>query len=111
MCIYKVLARHKNGYVIFCNECNHYQLTFGTTGVSFEEAEFPDFCKYIIDLQSSVNATTLNNEKRIKIDLSHDSMMMILNRFELKDLYEIICEAKFNIEIDNLLTDLNLITE
>jgi hypothetical protein len=111
MCIYKILAQNEDGYVILCNECNHYQLAFGTTGASFSKDKFVDFCDYVIVLNQSAVCNFYMNNKRIKINLFQGSVMMILNHKELKNLYEMVCEAKFNLEMDDLFTDLNVITE
>lgn len=111
MCVYKILAHSKDGCIILCNECSHYQLAFGTTGVSFDADTFHNFCNYVICVNDSVNCNGFENEKRIKVDLFSKSTMMILSYKELRGLYGVVCEAKFNMETDNLFKELNLITE
>jgi hypothetical protein len=111
MCIYRILAKNKSGYVILCNECNHYQLAFGTTAVSFVKDDFRNFCDYILALNDSEASNSLNDKKLIKVDLSRESVMMILKHNELRSLYEIVCEAKFNIEMDDLLIGIKVHTE
>lgn len=111
MCVYKILAHSKDGYVILCSECNHYQLAFGTTGVSFDITTFYDFCDHVVIINNSATCNGFENEKRFKLTMFCDSSMLILNYKELKSLYEIVCEAQFNIEVANLFTELNLITE
>jgi len=111
MCVYNILAKSTNGYVILCNQCNHYQMAFGTTAVTFKVNAFKDFCEYVICLNDSITSNGFDMDKRIKVDLLSDTAMMILNYKELKQLFEIICEAKFNLEVEDTLHELNLITE
>ncbi len=111
MCSYNILSRSQNGYVILCNQCNHYQVAFGTMAATFEPDAFKYFCDYVICMKDSVCCNGFENEKRIKVDVFSTSTMLILNYKELRQLYDIVCEAKFNLETDELLSELNLITE
>ena len=91
MCTYKILSRSKNRYIILSNECDHYQVAFGTTGVSFDELEFMDFCDNVIALKNRTFCNGFEDEKRIKVNLFSKSTMMILNYKKLKGLYNLIC--------------------
>ena len=111
MCNHKVLVHTKDGYVIQCNQCSNYQLSFGTTASTFNLANFNLFCDEVIALYETKSDNGLSNQKNISIDLFCKSVMMIVSYNELVMLYSMICEAKFNMEIDDLLTELNFITE
>lgn len=78
---------------------------------TFESGMFKEFCDYVICLKDSVYCNAFETQKRIKVNVFSSSTIMILNCRELEHLYEIISEAKFNMETDDLLRELNLVTE
>lgn len=104
MCNYKILAHNEDGYIILCKGCNNYQLAFGTTAVTLDMEHFYNFCAETKKLSGSLCCNGFEKEKRIHVDVYCETAVMILNYRELKKLNELIAEALFNGQLENLLT-------
>lgn len=111
MCNYKVLVHGTDGYVILCHSCRHYQLAFGITVVSFEQVEFWRFCKQVSALTQTTGCDGFENHKRIPLDIFCKCAIIVLNSHELVRLHDLLNEACFHAEMENLFTDLNLVRE
>lgn len=94
MCRPKILAHTEQGHVVSCQACGTYELTFGTSLVRFEPADYQRFCKQIATL---VIAKRLSNEednsRQICLDIYCSKARMVLSERELFFLHALLHEA------------------
>lgn len=108
MCSYKTLAHGIDGYIILCNECEHFQIAFGTSAVKFDAESYSQFSIQIETLTEIKRCSNFCNQKNIHIDLNCSNTMMVLNYSELKKLSELVNQANFTLEMITLLEQNNI---
>lgn len=108
MCDYKILAHNEDGYIILCNSCNHYQLAFGTTAVTFDPSNFKRFRHQLEKMQPGDELKGFEKQKRISLDIFTSNSMMVLNQNEFLKLSALVNESAFNEEFEDLFRDLNV---
>lgn len=108
MCDYKILAHNEDGYIILCNNCNHYQLAFGTTAVTFDPANFKRFRRQLENFKPTDELKGFEKQKRISLDIFTSNSMMVLSYSEFLKLSGLINESAFNQEFEDLFRDLNV---
>ncbi|MBL7919949.1 MAG: hypothetical protein JNJ40_06520 [Bacteroidia bacterium] len=111
MCDYKVLVHNENGYIILCNSCNHYQISFGTTAVTIKPENFKVFLEQVTAIKDNTDCNGFEKQKRISLNIFSRFAMMVLTYSELICLFELLDEAVFNEQMQTIMLDLNLISE
>ncbi len=111
MCDYKVLSHNENGYIILCDSCSHYQLTFGTKAITIEPENFKDFFEQVTAIKNNTDCNGFEKQKRISLNIFSKFILMVLTYSELICLYELLDEALFNEQMETIMQDLNLIRE
>lgn len=103
MCEHKVLSHNQNGYIIRCLECDHFQIGFGTTVISFSPGQFARF-KKSAELQYFLFQKDKNIPLRKDIDLPTFSknVQLMLNYAELVNLWNLIEEASVMLQLEKL---------
>jgi uncharacterized protein DUF6686 len=108
MCSSKLIAHKQLGHVIQCSGCNHYQLAWGTTAIYLTKTEFEKLCRQISELKIVTVPNGFPEQKRVRIHLPADNVLMVLNDHELNQLYALLEEAVVYGSIKEMLKNNNL---
>ena len=103
MCSYKILVHNKWGYIVKCNNCNHFQIAFGTTVISLKTELFQEFRLQIKELKQTTVYNGFPKQKYIPVKTHHEDVLMTLNYNELQRLFALIDEAMLANEMNQLL--------
>ena len=105
MCQHKVLAHNKQGYIIQCNKCNHFQIGFGTAIVCFTTVQFEKFIKQA-ELQQEIfgqEENTYPNYKKVALPTFSRNVQLMMSYQELNKMCELIEEANVMIQLEKML--------
>lgn len=104
MCQHKVLSHNQHGYIIRCIECDHFQIGFGTTVISFTPDQFTRF-KKSAELQYILLKKDKSIPLRKDIDLPtfSENVQLMLNHAELVKFWDLIEEASVMLQLEKLL--------
>lgn len=105
MCEYKILHYNENGYVVKCHQCSHIQIAFGNIAVCQTEEEFHSF-KLSISNFCSQNKIDFgcSNFKNITIATPTANVKLLVNAEEIIQLNDLLQEAGFALQIEELIT-------
>lgn len=102
MCNYKTLQHNSNGYVVQCRNCNHIQVAFGTTIVSFSREQFYEFIS-VIDEQYQLHSLCLQRAKKmVHVHTPSGNLAMIYSVNELSALLYLLVEGRNALEFNEL---------
>ncbi|MBZ4191997.1 DUF6686 family protein [Niabella beijingensis] len=76
MCNFRVLVQHADGYVVFCPDCNAFQLAFGTTLLRMRPEYFREFV-LAIGRSGALCPETAGNVKNIFIPLEENTTLCL----------------------------------
>lgn len=104
MCDHKVLSHNQYGYIIRCMDCDHFQIGFGTTVISFSPDQFEKFRKSALQ-QSTFFQKEVDSPLRKDINLPsfNKNVQLMLNYFELVELLGLVEEANVMLQLQKLL--------
>lgn len=108
MCNYKILTENSNGHVVLCLDCNHIQIGFGTSLVSFSEEDFFDFILQARNVLKGNKHTNNVTEKSIYLSVYSANTRMALSLSELEMLTEMLNTAANMLVVYNLLYKQNI---
>ncbi|MBX2922306.1 MAG: hypothetical protein KF746_08960 [Chitinophagaceae bacterium] len=103
MCRFKNWYQDENGYVIQCEDCRHFQVSFGTSMLTFDEAQFKSFIQLVSDKKA--NHALMHNPdcKCIILPTPCSQIHLILSENEFMNLHEMIQAADTEIQTRQLL--------
>src|SRR5689334_20610342 len=82
MCHFQTLYVDGDNYVIFCLECNCYQILFGNTLVSLQEEDF-DLLRHVVNLKyEESNFFPRQSLRNITIPTPSDGVYILLTKEE-----------------------------
>ncbi|MBX3253069.1 MAG: hypothetical protein KF862_02920 [Chitinophagaceae bacterium] len=107
MCRFKNWHQNENGYIIQCEDCRHFQVSFGTSMLTFDEAQFEGFTR-LVSVRKADHVLMHNpNCKCIILPTPCSQIHLILSENELMSLYELIQAADTEIKTQQLLNFFN----
>ena len=89
MCLFKVIRKSTNGFLLFCKYSNKFQLSYKNILIDLSTFEFLQFVNYLKNIncqyweQEYVNSIY---EKKIPIPTLQSNFIILLNRKELEEL-------------------------
>ncbi len=108
MCNHKVLAHNRNGYVIRCAGCKHFQVAFGTTVLCLSQSQYNDLALHMRDQFSLYKYDEKDMRKIIHLPTYCEHAFMVLNVKELKRFLVLVNEADMMMEVQSLLINKGL---
>ncbi len=108
MCKHTVLAHHQANYILFCNGCGNYQLTFGTSVVTFEVEDYKRFYTHIAQLKSTAEYHGFEKNNHVCVNINCSKAIMILNDVQLYHLNALLEEALFSEEVEFILEECHI---
>jgi hypothetical protein len=93
MCEFQSLYFGDDGYVVKCNDCNHYQLAFASTMLTLDKEEFSDMCHVVKQKLQDTDLHFPTEAKCFVIPTAAKGAFLLLTRKEAARLYEILEEA------------------
>lgn len=91
-CNYATLYNSPKGYVVWCKECDTYQLAFLSSLVTFKNDEFKKFRRQIaIKINKAIAVP--GNSKSIFLNIFSNNSRMVLTPGELEELNQMLEEA------------------
>lgn len=103
MCSHKVLVHNTSGYVIRCNECESFQVAFGTIVFNLSTENYSCFCRQVRRHTQEGAAQDYPGQKRIHLQLPCKSVMIAVNHKELLQLENMLEESIFIQELNDIL--------
>jgi hypothetical protein len=83
MCTFDTLYIGKDGYVVRCTECNHYQIAAGVLSITLAEADFAHLKKLTSNACIHVDAHSNSNTKCFAIGTPFNGVDFLFNAQEL----------------------------
>lgn len=108
MCSYKILFHKASGYIVKCNNCEHYQIAFGTMVFTISTINMESLHHQVKKLNSSKNQAKRSHNERIQIKLPCESVIMALNADELNQFHNMVDEAFAVEELKKMLLENNI---
>lgn len=107
MCTNRILASGNQGYVVRCQQCNHFQIAFGTVVIRFCAMEYEKFKLQLEDQFHLFNDHAFPEQKMIELPTFNTNTKLILNFFELENLMKLVTEANILDEAEIILQKIN----
>lgn len=103
MCTFRQLYYGEDGYLIICTDCQHFQLAFQTSLLTFTAPDLHVFHSLVKENYELNYYETSPPRKNIYIPTSMDGHGMILTQQELGQLFNILEIAEVNLKTESLL--------
>lgn len=104
MCRFKNWYHDENGYVIQCEDCRHFQVSFGTSMLTFDEIQFKNFVQ-LLSAKKNEHVLMHNPDcKCIILPTPSNQIHIILSENELMELNEMIQAADTEMQTRQLLS-------
>ncbi|WP_300597618.1 DUF6686 family protein [Niabella sp.] len=103
MCNFKTLYYAPDGYLIMCNDCQHFQLAFQTTLLTMTAQDLQVFHTLVKENREYSPFDTDPDRKTIYIPTPLEGHGMILNHKELEMLFQLLETAEVNYKTASLL--------
>lgn len=104
MCNYTTLVNSGQGYVIKCNNCDHIQVAFGTSVISFTRTEFLDYVSLVDDRYGCYSGCTRRDEKVVNVPTPVRNVATVLTVRELCSLRYLLTEGSRKLKQAELFT-------
>ena len=98
MCAYKTLSNNEDGYVIQCEGCDHIQVAFGTTSMTFTQDQFYDHIKVVDESYNIHNLHAFRDQKCITIPTVARTLSLVYSVNELKKLLKLLIKGRNSLE-------------
>src|SRR5688572_22384983 len=102
MCQYKIYHQSEWGYVIRCNGCEHLQLAFGTTAITFTFEQFDEFAETIREYHIAYRDDCFKDQKTIRIPTIAQSISLAFSVNEMEKLMQMLDETQVLMQADEL---------
>lgn len=104
MCYFKSWYYDEGGYIIQCEDCKHFQVSFGTSMLTLDERQYQTFTRMVC-LKKEEHAAMQNTDcKCIILPTPSSSVHTILSEKELMHLYEMVQAADIEIKTDHMIS-------
>ena len=92
-CEYQSLYYGDDGYVVFCRQCNHYQIAFISTIITLSEKEFSQLYDIAKNKWTELDTSVAEHSKCVIIETPSSKIHLSFTKGELTKFYEILEEA------------------
>lgn len=103
MCQFSNWYADEDGYVIQCKECMHFQVSFGTTMLTLNEAQYQTFVSIVACKKQELDPMHDPNCKCIVLPTPSGAVNIILSEKELNFLYNMTQAADNELKTSQLL--------
>ncbi len=107
MCNFKSWYFDDNGYVVQCQVCNHYQLSFGTTILTLDDKNYHIFASLVFATKENNVAVNNATIKCVVLPTPSSCVSTILTQHELDNLYNMLQEVDTEMKAEQLLSLFN----
>lgn len=107
MCRFKSWYQDEGGYVVQCEDCRHFQLSFGTTMLTMDEYQFRQFSAMVLSKKEQHRLMLDPDCKCIILPTPSECVHTILSERELMHLSEILQATDTEIKANQLLSLFN----
>lgn len=104
MCRYKIYHQSDHGYIVRCHSCEHIQLAFGTSVMTYTREQFNEFVDSVYEYYTAYQHECSRKQKTIRIPTLSASISLAFSLNELEILMNMLEEAAVLIETDKILT-------
>jgi len=103
MCKFKSWYFDDNGYVLQCQTCSRYQVSYGTTMLTLNNNDFHNFTSIVF--KTKENNPPVNNAtiKCVVLPTPSSCVSSILTQYELDNLYYMLQEVDTEMKVEHLL--------
>lgn len=105
MCTYKTLTNGSYGYIVLCNNCNHFQIAFGTSLINLKVDNYNEFYLLAQEQYSYYQNNGFPNSKTIHLPTFAPNSVMVLSFIELELLLEMFNKANLMLEVVAILNE------
>ncbi|MBX3241973.1 MAG: hypothetical protein KIT80_13375 [Chitinophagaceae bacterium] len=103
MCRFRNWYSDENGYVIQCEDCCYFQVSFGTTMLTMSKREYLHFAEMVSDKRNCYPAMQDANCKCIILPTRSESVHIILSSNELTVLHEMVQQVDIEMRTRELI--------
>jgi hypothetical protein len=103
MCTYKNLHHSTHGYVIQCWECQHIQVGFGTTIISYSPAEFVELRRKLYQCDHLYRDSPFPEMKCVHIPQTAPNVWVVYTPQEISQLTGLLEMAALALEVERVL--------
>ena len=92
-CNYSIINQTPNGMLVLLNGCGNYQLTFNNLNFNLTSFELEHLTNYLNQIDCDYWEKEYENsiyEKKIPIPTLQNNLIILLDRFEVKELIELL---------------------
>lgn len=96
-CKYSIVNQSENGMLVLLKGCGNYQLTFNNLNFNLTPSELEHLSKFLKTIDCKYWEKEYENsiyEKKIPIPTLQSNLMILLNRFEVSELIELLSFKK-----------------
>lgn len=104
MCRFKNWYQDEGGYIIQCEDCRHFQVSFGTSMLTLDENQYSEFLKMVTAKKTDHVPMHNPDCKCIILPTPAPNIHIILTENELLHLYEMIQAADTEIKTEQLIS-------
>jgi hypothetical protein len=102
-CHYQSLYTGKDGYVVRCKECGHYQVAYLCVMLTIEKEEFRSFRRKMEQHYKESLSLATDYHKCVIVETAAAGTRFLFSRAEIKRLTEILDEADTEEQAQNML--------
>jgi len=104
MCRFKNWYQDESGYIIQCEDCRHFQVSFGTSMLTLDEMQYSEFLKIVT--AKKMDHVQMHNPdcKCIILPTPSHNIHLILTENELLHLHEMVQAADIEIKTQQLIS-------
>lgn len=107
MCQFKHWFFDESGYVVQCEKCDYFQVSFGTTILTLDTNNYKTFVELVTVKKHNHISMNNPNTKCIIMPTPCSSINTILSEAELDTLYHMLCEADTEMQTQQLISLFN----
>lgn len=105
-CQFDIMAHNENGYVVYCNECSHYQLAFGTMVMTVSAEQFQKFHGQLVLAKEESANDPFPHQKTIRMPVGATHIRMALSPGEAEQLLILFEETQATKIFRNLMEEI-----
>jgi len=109
MCHYKHWYFNDEGYVVQCERCNHFQVSFGTTMLTLDAANYHTLVKMVAGRRNNHVSVNDIDAKCVVLPTPCSSIHTVLSQKELFQLHDMLQEADTEMKTQELLNLFNAV--
>lgn len=105
-CQFDIMAHNQNGYVVYCNECAHYQLAFGTMVMTVSAEQIQKLHRQLVLAREEAANDPFPHQKTIRMPVGAPHIRMALSADEAEQLLGLFEEAQATKAFRNLMEEM-----